>query len=121
MHSPEPVFRNDARGIDSLAVLTWEGVAMVARVARFKGQPDRFVSGKYRWVLDAIRSVDGFEAAYHLVDGDAGDSVSISIFANRESAVEAERAVNAARERLGLDASPPDAVQTWRVVDSTRR
>jgi hypothetical protein len=94
---------------------------MLARVARFRGKPDRFTSGEYRWVLDAIRSVDGFEAAYHLVDEDAGDSVSISIFRSQDAASEAERAVSTARERLGRDASPPDVVQTWRLVDSARR
>jgi hypothetical protein len=38
---------------DSLPRLTAEGERMIARVARFTGQPKRFTSGEYRWVLTA--------------------------------------------------------------------
>ena len=38
---------------DSLLRLTAEGERMIARVARFTGQPERFTSGEYRWVLTA--------------------------------------------------------------------
>jgi hypothetical protein len=92
---------------------------MVARVARFKQQPERFTSGDYRWVLDVISRADGFEAAYHLIDEENGDSISISIFKNEDAARTAEEQVGHARQRLGVTASPPDAVEMWRVVDRT--
>lgn len=91
---------------------------MVARVARFAEQPDRFTTGQYRWVLDTIKSCDGFVAAYHLVDDKTRDSVSISIFESEQAARAAEEEVGAARERLQKKASPPDDVQLWRIVDA---
>lgn len=91
---------------------------MVVRVARFIRQSERFAKGEYQWVLEAIRTVDGFVAAYHVVDDASGDSISISVFASEEAARSAERAVGVARERLGRDASPPDEVQIWRVLDA---
>jgi hypothetical protein len=94
---------------------------MVARVARFTAQPERFTGGAYSWVLEAIKAADGFEAAYHFVDEQSGDSVSISLFASLEAARSAEREVGAARERLGHDSSPPSRVETWRLVDQVRR
>lgn len=90
---------------------------MVARVARFEQQPERFTRGDYRWVLDAIRTVEGFETAYHLVDEKSGDSISVSVFKSEDAAVAAEEQVGLARQRLGVKASPPDTVETWRVVD----
>jgi hypothetical protein len=59
---------------------------MVARIARFRQQPERFTKGGYRWVLDAIRESDGFVDAYHVVDPSTGDSISISIFDREDSA-----------------------------------
>lgn len=91
---------------------------MVVRVARFIRESERFATGEYRWVLEAIRTVDGFVAAYHVLDDESGDSISISVFASEEAAKSAERAVGVARERLGRDASPPDEVHLWRVLDS---
>ncbi len=90
---------------------------MIARVARFTGQPERLTTGDYRWVLDTIREANGFGAAYHLVDEKTGDSISISIFESEVAARSAEEQVGAARQRLGKEASPPDDVHVWRVVD----
>jgi hypothetical protein len=90
---------------------------VIARVARFTSQPQRFTSGEYRWVLETIREVAGFRAAFHFVDESSGDSISVSVFETEDAARSAEQAVGAAREKLGKEASPPDEVRTWRVVD----
>lgn len=94
---------------------------MIARVARFTGQPERFTSGEYRWVLETIRQAEGFELAYHLVDEESGESISISVFDSETAAKSAEEQVGAARQRLGKEASAPDSVHVWRVVDQTHR
>ena len=91
---------------------------MVARVARFAEQPDRFTIGECRWVLDTIKSCEGFVAAYHLVDDKARDSRSISIFESEDAARSAEEQVGATRERLKKKASPPDEVHLWRIIDA---
>lgn len=93
---------------------------LIARVARFAGQPDRFTTGEYRWVLETVSECDGFVAAYHLVD-EAGDSISFSIFESETAARTAEERVGLARERLGRKASPPDEIGLWRIVDSASR
>jgi hypothetical protein len=90
---------------------------MVVRVARFRQQPERFTRGDYHWVLDAIRKLDGFEAAYDLVDDRSGDSISVGVFENEEAVRTAEEQVGVARRALGIAASPPDTVEIWRVVD----
>lgn len=94
---------------------------MIARVARFGSQPDRFTTGDYQWVLDTIESCSGFVAAYHMVDERTGDSISMSVFDTERAALAAEQQVGIAREKLRRAASPPDEVGFWRVVDSAGR
>ena len=90
---------------------------MVARVARFAGQPNRFTTGEYKWVLETIRGCDGFVTAFHLVDEQAGESISFSVFENQEAATRAEQQVRIAREHLGRPASSPDEVHLWQIID----
>lgn len=61
----------------------------------------------------------GFEVAYHLVDEESGESISISVFDSETAARSAEEQVGAARLRLDKEASAPDSVHVWRVVDQT--
>jgi len=90
---------------------------VIARVAHFEGQPDRFTTGHaYRYVLDAIGAADGFIAAYHLA-GPTG-SLSISIWADEAAMRAGEAAVGEARERLQIVGSPPDRVETYTVAKS---
>ena len=90
---------------------------MIARVARFEAQPDRFTRGEYRWVLDTIKGCEGFVNAFHLVDDRTGDSISISMFEREDAATRAEKQVGAAREQLEKQTSPPDELHVWRVID----
>jgi hypothetical protein len=90
---------------------------MIARVAHFDRQPDRFTEGHaYKYVLDAIGSAEGFVAAYHLAG--ATGSLSISIWADEAAMRAGEAAVGGARERLQIVGSPPDRVETYTVANS---
>lgn len=90
---------------------------MIARVAHFDGQPDRFATGHgYGYALDAIATVTGFVAGYHLA-GPEG-SMSISIWEDETAMRAGEAAVGQARERLQLAGSPPDRVETYRIANS---
>jgi hypothetical protein len=92
---------------------------MVARIAVFPIQPDRFDETRYRWVIETIREAHGFVAAYHVVDRANGDSISISIFDSAEDARAAEAKVGKARLERGAVASPPDEVRFCDVLDRT--
>ena len=88
---------------------------MIARVARFQGQPDRFTSvHRYRYVLDALAEVPGCRAVYHLTGAD--DSLSISLWDDESSRQAGEAAVGEARMRLGIEAAPPTHVETFEVA-----
>lgn len=90
---------------------------MIARVAHFAAEPDRFSTRhKYAYVLDAIASVDGFVAGYHLTGPDG--SLSISIWQDEAAMRSGEAAVGRERERLQVAGSPPDRVDTYRVENS---
>ena len=89
---------------------------MIARVARFRGQPDRFTSGHaFRYVLEACQAVPGFVTGYHLAGGE--DSLSVTVWLTEEAMQAGEAAVAEARRRLQLPGSPPDFVETFRVVN----
>jgi hypothetical protein len=91
-----------------------------ARIATFRGRPDRFEPERYAWVLETIAEADGFEIAYHVVDRESGDAISISVFDSVEQLQAAEAAVGDARRRLGIAASPPDEVRICEVVARTQ-
>lgn len=90
---------------------------MLARVARFSQQPEIFTASDYRWVLDAIQEIEGFHAAYHLVDEATGDSISFTVFESETAVKSAEEAVSRARGQRGIETTPPDTVDVWRVID----
>lgn len=91
---------------------------MIARVAHFDGQPDRWTTGHaYRYTLDAASTVNGYVAGYHLAGPDG--SLSITIWDDEAAMRAGEAAVGAARERLGLAGSPPDRVDVYNVARAT--
>ena len=93
---------------------------MIARVAHFEGQTDRFTKGHaYRYVLDAVGQVDGFVTGYHLA-GPNG-SLSITIWEDEEAMRAGEAAVGAARTQLQISGSPPDRVETYEVANARER
>lgn len=93
---------------------------MIARIAVFEGQPDRFTSDHgYRYVIDVLREAQGCKGAFHVAG--TTDSISVSLWDDEESMEIGERAIAAERERLNLRGSPPSQVGTYRVVNSTDR
>ena len=90
---------------------------MIARIAHFDGQPDRFTTGHaYTYTLEAVGSVDGFVAGYHL--SAPSGSLSITLWTDEAAMRAGEAAVGDARERLQLAGSPPNRVEVFSVVNS---
>ena len=90
---------------------------MVIRLATFEGQPDRFAEGHgYRYVLEAIKDVNGFVSAYHVRDAATDRALSISVWESEEAANAGEAAVNDARLRLAIEGSPPTSISYGEVI-----
>lgn len=88
---------------------------MICRLAVFEGQPERFTSGHaYRYVFEAIKSVEGFRGGYHLA-GEA-EALSVTYWVDDAAMRAGDAAVGAATQRLGLKGSPPTRVTTYRVA-----
>jgi heme-degrading monooxygenase HmoA len=92
---------------------------VVARIALFPGQPDRFSEERYRWVIDTIRKAPGFVAAYHVVDQKTGDAFSFSVWESMEDVQAAEDGVGEVRRALRVEPAPPDDVRYCDVIDAT--
>ncbi len=92
------------------------GSAVIARVARFEGQPDRFTTGHaYRYVFETLESVPGFVAGYHLAG--EGDSLSVTLWLTEEALRAGEAALSAEMVRLNVQGAPPDSVELFHVVN----
>ena len=57
---------------------------MHARVSTYEGEPDRLVQG-FDSVRGALTEMDGFAAAYFLVDRDGGRGMSITLWDSEEA------------------------------------
>lgn len=91
---------------------------MIARVARFPGQPDRFTDGHaYRYVIESLRDTPGCIAAYHLASVD--EAVSISIWADEEAMRAGEENLAHVRDSLGIVSSPPPDVGLYAIAAAT--
>lgn len=91
---------------------------MIARVARFPGQPDRFIAGHaYRYVIDTLRDTEGCVAAFHLASPD--ESVSISVWVDERALEAGEAHLASVRDTLGVESNPPVEVALYRVAAST--
>jgi hypothetical protein len=76
---------------------------MLARVAEFDGQPDRFTTAhRYGYVLEAIARIPGFRGGLHLADPTGDRSISISLWEDETSMNAGQSAVETARNALGL-------------------
>lgn len=91
---------------------------MIARIARFPGQPDRFTTGHaYRYVIDTLRDTEGCVAAFHLAGPDG--SLSISVWDDERSMRDGEARLAAVRDGLGVTSSPPPEVAVYEVAAHT--
>ncbi len=61
---------------------------MQARVSTYAGTPEQAQEGiqNFEGLTDALRSLDGFEGAYLLVDRGRGKALSVTLWASEEAA-----------------------------------
>ena len=88
---------------------------MFARVAVWSPMPqdDR------QWVIDAAKSVPGVLDAYHLVDPDTGNGLSIAFFADDVDVNAVKAAISAKGQEIGWYEEPrpaPESETIYRVL-----
>jgi len=88
---------------------------MFARVAVWSPMPrdDR------QWVIDAAKSVPGVLDAYHLVDPETGNGLSIAFFEDDADISAVKAAISAKAEEIGWNDEPhpaPDSETIYRVI-----
>ena len=70
---------------------------MHARVSTYVGASDDLVAG-FEGATDPLREIEGFEAAYFLVDRDAGKAMSITLWESKEALEASVERANQLRE-----------------------
>lgn len=70
---------------------------MIARVAVWEPMPE----DDRQWVIDAAKTVPGVLDAYHLVDPDTGDGLSIAFFEDDVDIAEVKGAISGKAEEIG--------------------
>jgi hypothetical protein len=72
-----------------------------------------------QWVIDAAKSVPGVLDAYHLVDPDTGDGLSIALFEDGVDVTAVRAAISARAEEIGWYDEPhpaPESETIYRVI-----
>jgi hypothetical protein len=90
---------------------------MIARVATWEPMPD----DDRQWVIDAAKTVSGVGDAYHLVDPETGNGLSIAFFDDGVDVAEVKAAVARKAEEIGWNDMPRPAPQSetiYRVIRS---
>ena len=88
---------------------------MIARVAVWEPMPD----DDRQWVIDAARTVPGVLDAYHLLDTDTGNGLSIAFFDDGVDIAEVKAAISLKAEEIGWHDVPrpvPRSETIYRVV-----
>jgi hypothetical protein len=88
---------------------------MLARVAVWEPMP----TDDRGWVLDAARSVPGVRDAYHLVDRQTGNGMSIALFDDEQAMTAAQAAIEERAAAIGwhqVSRPAPKAVTVYEVV-----
>lgn len=90
---------------------------MFARVAVWSPMPqdDR------QWVIDAAKSMPGVLDAYHLVDEDTGDGLSIAFFEDGVDVGAVKAAIAAKAEEIGWNDQSRPAPQSETIYRVVRR
>lgn len=88
---------------------------MFARVAVWEPMPvdDR------QWVIDAAKAVPGVLDAYHLVDPDTGNGLSIAFFDDDVDVADVKSAIATKAEEIGWNDVPrpsPESESIYRVL-----
>jgi len=89
---------------------------MIALVAVWEPMPD----DDRQWVIDAAKIVSGVRDAYHLVDPDTGNGLSIAFFDDGVEVAEVKSAIAKKADEIGWNDVPRPAPrsETIRVIRS---
>jgi hypothetical protein len=88
---------------------------VIARVAVWEPMPE----DDRQWVIDAARTVPGVRHAYHLVDPNTGNGLSVAFFDDDVDVAAVKAAIGRAAEEIGFNdtARPaPKSETIYRVV-----
>jgi hypothetical protein len=88
---------------------------MIARVAVWEPMPD----DDRQWVIEAAKTVPGVLDAYHLVDPQTGNGLSIAFFDDHVDVGEVTRAIAEKAEEIGWNDVPrpaPTSETIYRVI-----
>ncbi len=92
---------------------------MHARVSTYSGTPEQAEEGirNLETAADTLRTLDGFEGGYLLVDRATGNAVTITLWSSADTAqASAERAAEIRQESAGGAGMSIDTVDTYEVV-----
>jgi len=92
---------------------------MIARVSSYSGSPDQAEEGirNFQGLTDPLRSLDGFEGAYLLVDRGTGKALTITLWSSEDAAnASAERAKQMRSDAAGGAGMSVDTVETFEVA-----
>ncbi len=92
---------------------------MHARVSTYSGSPDQAEEGirNFQGLTDPLRSLDGFEGAYLLVDRGTGKAMTVTLWSSEDAAnASAERAKQMRSDAAGGAGMSVDTVETLEVA-----
>lgn len=92
---------------------------MHARVSTYAGSPDQAEAGirNFEGLTDALRSLDGFEGAYLLVDRGTGNAITMTLWSSEDAAeASAERAKQMRSDAAVGAGMSIESVQTYEVA-----
>ena len=72
------------------------------------------------WVIDAAADIPGVRAAYHLVDPETGNGLSVAIFDDRAAAEAAGAAIRQRAEEIGWNDQPHPSFTSQTIYDVVR-
>lgn len=90
---------------------------MIARVAVWEPMLD----DNRQWVIDAAKTVPGVLDAYHLVDPDTGNGLSIAFFHDDVDIAEVKEAISTKAAEIGWNDSPHPAPRTKTIYPVLRK
>lgn len=90
---------------------------MIARVAVWEPMPD----DDRQWVIDAAKTVSGVLDAYHLVDPETGNGLSIAFFDDDVDVAEVKGAISRKAEEIGWNDVPRPAPRSETIYRVVRR
>ncbi len=92
---------------------------MIARVGTYSGSPDQAEEGirNFQGLTEPLRSLDGFEGAYLLVDRGTGKALTMTLWSSEDAAnASAERAKQMRSDAAGGAGMSVDTVETFEVA-----